>query len=83
MGWLAGTGKQLRCGNYKICPPGSCGAYFSASWVSTMVKDREDGSYWIGSNDGLLQFWPASGALQVYRPPALLAGDGRPHEVYF
>jgi len=54
--------------NYKICPPGSCGAYFSASWVSTMVKDREDGSYWIGSNDGLLQFWPASGALQVYRP---------------
>jgi ligand-binding sensor domain-containing protein len=61
---------------YKICPPGSCGGYKAASWVTIMIKDPDDGSFWLGSNDGLLQFRPDSGICTMYGPPIVRSWDG-------
>ncbi|HEY8898424.1 MAG TPA: hypothetical protein VIM79_26530, partial [Niastella sp.] len=62
---------------YRICPSGSCGVYGAASWLNIMIKDPADGSYWLGSNDGLLQFWPNSGAFTIHRPPQVQTWDGQ------
>jgi ligand-binding sensor domain-containing protein/two-component sensor histidine kinase len=77
--WIVLSGYGLACWNgrdsvmqnYKICPPGSCGSYMSASWVTCMIKDSTRHCFWVGSNDGLIQYEPGTGALQVYRPPVL------------
>jgi len=52
---------------YKICPPGSCGGYNNTSWVTSAIEDTSDNTFWIGSNDGLVHFFPNSGNYSVYR----------------
>ncbi|MDF2189041.1 sensor histidine kinase [Paraflavitalea sp. CAU 1676] len=56
---------------------GSGATYYSTSWITTMVKSKTDNTYWIGSNDGLLQFDPATGSWQTFRPDPLSTIDGR------
>ena len=52
---------------YKICPNQSCGSYYSASWVNTAIEDTTDDTFWIGSNDGLIHFFPSSGGYVLYK----------------
>jgi len=52
---------------YKICPSESCGGYYNTSWVTTAIEDTTDNTFWIGSNDGLVHFFPNSGNYSVYR----------------
>lgn len=63
--------------HYRNCPLGSCGTYYSASWITQMIKSSIDNSYWVASNDGLLHFEPATSTWTIYRAPFLPAYDGK------
>gem|GEM_PF-3705272 len=58
---------------YKICPPNSCGTYYSTSWVTCAIVDTTNNTFWVGSNDGLIHFFASTGQYVVYRDVASYA----------
>jgi ligand-binding sensor domain-containing protein len=51
---------------YRICPEGNCGGYDKASWVWDITQDPDDGSFWLGTNGGLVHYNSITGKQAVY-----------------
>jgi ligand-binding sensor domain-containing protein/anti-sigma regulatory factor (Ser/Thr protein kinase) len=49
----------------KICFPGNCGRFRTASWVSKFFEDPADKSFWLVTNQGLVHFYPNTGKYDV------------------
>lgn len=69
-------GETNRLNPYPICETNSCGTYYSVSWVTAAAEDPADGTFWLGSNDGLVHFFPSSGKFKVFRDVQTKTGSG-------
>ncbi len=50
---------------YKICFPGNCEGFRSASWVTKFFEDPSDKTFWLITNRGLVHFYPSTGNYDV------------------
>lgn len=72
--WFPLAGYGLACWDaekdsmipYRICPEGNCGGYNKASWVWDITQDPDDGSFWLGTNGGLVHYNSITKQLAVY-----------------
>lgn len=51
---------------YPVCPATGCDPEDRTYWMGSLTEDPDDGSLWLTSNTGLIQFFPTTGRLHVY-----------------
>lgn len=77
--WNAKTGRLTP---YRLCSGMACFDYNSQSWISTLAEDPDNETIWLGTNNGLLHFWPATGRIEVFKDRPDRTGETYNHLLF-